>query len=138
MSLHRRLALRERLRPWHGLMFAAFLAGTARTLSTLTEPISPSAVALAAFNGLLWVLGFQLTVGMLWAYAVEYYNAGGKWTDLPFLVPFAVAVAVGVAVGVVFENAGGAVWAAFWTFVVVAGLTAVVVWVRVGYRESAA
>lgn len=138
MSIRQRLALRERLRPWHGLMFAAFLAGTARTLSNVTDPLSPSVVVLAAFNGLLWVLGFQVTVGMLWAYAVEYYNAGGNWTDLPFVLPLVVALVVGVAVGVTFESVGGAVWAAFWTFVVAAGLTAVVVWIRVGYRESAA
>ncbi|MFC6824457.1 hypothetical protein [Halopelagius fulvigenes] len=137
VSLRERLFLRDRLRPWHALMLAVFLVGTAWTLRDVT-PLSLSAVLVASFHGLLWLLGFQVTVGMLWAYAVEYYNAGGKWTDLPFVLPFGVALVVGVAVGVVFESGGGAVGAAFWTFVVVAGLVAVVVWVRVGYRESVA
>ncbi|SFG46714.1 hypothetical protein SAMN04488063_2143 [Halopelagius inordinatus] len=131
------MALRERLRPWHGLLVAVFLVGTAWSLSETADPFSLPAVVFGVFYGLLWAVGFQFTVGILWAYAVEYHNAGGSWTDLPFVAPFAVALVAGVAVGVAFEDVGVGAWAAFWTFVVAAAAVAVAVWIRVGYRESA-
>lgn len=138
MSLRQRLALRERLRPWHGLMLAVFLAGAAWSLSETADPFSLPAAVFAVFSGLLWTVVFQFTVGFVWSYAVHYYNAGGSWTDLPFVLPFAVALVVGIGVGVAFENVGVGAWAAFWTFVVAASVVAAAVWFVLGYRESAA
>jgi hypothetical protein len=93
-------------------MLAVFLAGTAWGLRG--RPLEPLPVLTAVVGGLFGLVVFQFTVGNLWAYAVEYHNAGGSWTDPPFV----------------------AAWAAFWTFAVAAGVVAVVVNAAAGYREA--
>ena len=90
---------------------------------------------LALTEGLFALVLFRFTVGNVWAYVVEYLNAGGNPTDAPVLLPFVVAGVVGVVAGLG-AGVGAAAWAAFWAFVVAAGLVAVGAWVRVGYREA--
>lgn len=92
-------------------------------------------VLLAFTEGLFALLVFRFTVGTVWAYVVEYLNAGGSATDAPVAFPFAAAAVGGVTAGVV-SGASAAAWAAFWSFVVAAGLVTVGVWVRGGYREA--
>ncbi|MFC6989383.1 hypothetical protein ACFQJD_12950 [Haloplanus sp. GCM10025708] len=131
-------ALRSRLRPWHALMVAVFLAGTAVSLWRAGEPLGPALVFGAVLRGLFGLVLFQFTVGNVWAYAVEYYNAGGRWTDLPFVLPFAVAGLAAAAALLVASDLALAAWAGFWTFVVVAGVVAVAAWFAVGYRDAPA
>lgn len=130
--------LRSRLRPWHALMVAVFLAGTAVSLWRFDEPLGPLLAFRAVLQGLFGLVVFQFTVGNLWAYAVEYHNAGGEWTDLPFVAPFAIAVLAVVATVLATGDLAAAAWGGFWTFAVVAGLVAVAVWVAVGYRDAPA
>ncbi|WP_049890439.1 hypothetical protein [Halogeometricum borinquense] len=135
MALQNRL--RDRLRPWHALMLAVFLAGFA--LSLQDTPLGRDSAFVAVISGLAAVVAFQFTVGNIWGYAVEYYNAGGSWTDLPFLTPFVAAIAVGAVTYFRIDPVlGAAAWAAFWTFIVVAGIVAVVTQFSAGYRESTA
>jgi hypothetical protein len=115
-------------------MLAVFLAGTAWSLRG--RPLKPLPVLTAVIGGLFGLVVFQFTVGNLWAYAVEYHNAGGSWTDPPFVAPFAVAVVAGAATYVFLADAAAAAWAAFWTFAVAAGVVAVVVNAAAGYREA--
>jgi hypothetical protein len=132
------LGLRDRLRPFHGLVALVFLLGTGASLWRRTgDPtaVGPFVVLLAVTEGLLALVLFRFTVGTVWAYVVEYLNAGGSAAGAPVLLPFAAAGAVGVAAGFGEGVAAGA-WAAFWAFVVVAGLVTVGAWVRVGYREA--
>lgn len=129
------MALHDRLRPWHALLLAVFLlsAGTA----LLRDGAVTVATALGAILYALFVVVlFQFTVGNARAYAVEYRNAGGRWSDLPFLAPVLVGVLFGVTVLVTIHSLGAAVWSAFWGFVVVAAVTAVAVWLLVGYHEA--
>lgn len=127
--------LADRLRPWHGLMAGAFLVGAAVSLAR-ADAYSPSAAFLAVLTGLFAVVVFQFTVGNVWAYAVEYVNAGGQWTDPPFLAPFAVAAGLGTLTLVTAGDLALAAWVAFWVFVLAAAAVAVGAWVLVGYRES--
>jgi hypothetical protein len=92
-------------------------------------------VLVAVAEGLFALVIFRFTVGNLWAYVVEYLNAGGSVTDPPVLLPFVVAGVVGVVAGLG-AGVGVAAWAAFWAFVVAAGLVTVGAWVQVGYREA--
>ena len=135
------MSLRDRLRPWHGLMALTFLFGLGSSLAQ-AEQVAVNNVMLAVASGLLAVVVLQFTVGNVWAYAVEYANAGGSWTDAPFLVPFGVATLV--AVGVLLVNGGpstasvvwAALWSAFWGFVVAAAVVALVVRFYSGYRAG--
>jgi len=129
------MALRHRLRPWHALMLAVFLVGTAVSLLRADAPTG-GAVLRAVLAGLLGLVLFQFTVGNVWGYAVEYRNAGGSWTDLPFLTPFVAAGAAGVGVALRFDSAGVGAWAAFWVFVIVAAVVALGAWFVAGYREA--
>lgn len=131
------MALRDRLRPWHALMVVVFLVGTAVVLLRV-ERLTTRSVLGAVLSGLFGLFVFQLTLGSVWGYAVEYHNAGGEWTDLPFLTPFVVAGLAGVVVGVSSGSVGVAAWTAFWAFVVVAALVAVVAWIVAGYRGAEA
>ncbi|ADQ66536.1 hypothetical protein C499_02227 [Halogeometricum borinquense DSM 11551] len=118
-------------------MLAVFLAGFA--LSLQDTPLGRDSAFVAVISGLAAVVAFQFTVGNIWGYAVEYYNAGGSWTDLPFLTPFVAAIAVGAVTYFRIDPVlGAAAWAAFWTFIVVAGIVAVVTQFSAGYRESTA
>lgn len=130
------MSLRDRLRPWYGVLLAVFLAGTALSLwraGTLTTTTAFSAV----LSGLFGTVIFQFTVGNVWGYAVEYHNTGGQWTDWPFLCPFVAAAGSGVAITVVTDSVAAGAWGAFWAFVVVAGLVAIGTWLVVGYRNGA-
>lgn len=135
------MSLRDRFRPWHALMALTFLLGFGFSLAQ-AERIATNNLLLAVISGLLAVVVLQFTVGNVWAYAVEYANAGGSWTDAPFLVPFAVAALVAVAVLLV--NPGSttmavvwaALWSAFWGFVVAAAVVALVVRFYGGYLEG--
>jgi len=129
------MALRDRLRPWHGVMAAVFAVGTSISLLR-AGTVTGGAAMRAVLVGLFGLVLFQFTVGNVWGYAVEYVNAGGSWTDLPFLAPFVAAAVAGVAVGVRFDSVGVGAWAAFWVFVVVAALVAVGAWFVAGYREA--
>ena len=98
-------------------MLATFLAGA--LLSRFGLVGDGGSPMIAILTGLFAVVLLQFTVGNVWGYAVEYANAGGSWTDLPFLVPF-----------------GAGLWVGFWAFVVVAAVTAVGVWFRTGLAEG--
>ena len=129
------MALRDRLRPWHGVMLAVFAVGTSISLlraGTVTVETGLRAV----LSGLLGLVVFQFTVGNVWGYAVEYHNAGGEWTDLPFLAPFVTAGVAGVGVAVRTGSAGLGAWVAFWAFVVVAAVVALGAWIVAGYRGA--
>ena len=129
------MSLQDRLRPWHGLMLAVFLVGAGVSL-VRDGMITGDTVLFATLTGLFGLVLFQFTVGNVWAYAVEYRNAGGRWSDLPFLTPFVFGLLWGLVAFVTTDSVGAAAWAAFWGFAVVAALTAVAVWLAVGYRES--
>ena len=116
-------------------MLAAFLVGGGAYL-VRADGVTLGTVPAAVLYALFAVVLFQFTVGNAWAYAVEYRNAGGRWSDLPFLAPVLVGVLSGATVLVTTNSLGAAVWSAFWGFVVVAPVTAVVVWLLVGYREA--
>ncbi|WP_251329560.1 hypothetical protein [Haloplanus pelagicus] len=129
--------LRDRRRPWHGLMVLVLVAGMGVSLSRAGTVTTRTAVG-ALVSGLFGLVIFQFTVGNVWGYAVEYHNAGGSWTDLPFLTPFGLAGLAGVVAGVWSGRAGLALWVAFWIFVIVAAAVAVGVWVLAGYRNAEA
>jgi hypothetical protein len=129
------LQLRERLRPWHGVMLVVFVVGASLSLQR-AGGVTGETVVRAVLSGLLGLVIFQFTVGNVWGYAVEYYNAGGSWTDLPFLTPFAVAGVAGVATAVYTGSVGAGAWVAFWAFVVVAAVVALAAWVAAGYHEG--
>ena len=131
------MALRDRLRPWHALMVVVFLVGTAVVLLRV-ERLTTRSVLGAVLSGLFGLFVFQLTLGSVWGYAVEYHNAGGEWTDPPFLAPFVAAGVTGVGVAVRTGSAGVGAWVAFWAFVVVAAVVALGAWVVAGYREAGA
>lgn len=129
------MSLQNRLRPWHALMLAVFLAAGGLTLAR-ADAVTTTTGFEAVLYGLLAVVLFQFTVGNVWSYAVEYRNAGGRWTDAPFLAPFVVAAVAGATVLASSGSLGAAAWTAFWGFVVAAAVTAVVVWLAVGYRDA--
>ncbi|SFR55070.1 hypothetical protein [Halogeometricum limi] len=131
-----RSRLQHRLRPWHAVMLAVFLAGAAFSLRD--GDYAPFRVLAAVVAGLFTLVLFQFTVGNLWAYAVEYHNAGGSWTDAPFLAPFAAGGGAGAVTLFYTDSLGAAAWAAFWTFAVVAAVVAGAAWFLAGYRDSAA
>ncbi|WP_336025021.1 hypothetical protein [Halobellus salinisoli] len=137
-------ALRDRFRPWYLLDIAAFLFGAVgsiqRSVSGFGDlpSLTPFAAVSAIIAGLLAVVVLRFTVGNLWGYAVEYANAGGQWSDLPFLVPVGGGVAAVVLTYAVTTSLGAAAWAGFWTFAVVAGAVAIAVSFAAGYRESSA
>ena len=116
-------------------MLAVFLVGFAASVWR-DDPGSGPELLVPVLNGLFAVVVFQFTVGTVRAYAVEYRNAGGQWRDLPFLAPVVAAALSGVAVLAATNSPGTAAWSAFWAFVVVAAVTAVVVRVVVGYRDA--
>jgi hypothetical protein len=116
-------------------MTVVFLAATAWSLR---GPPTPTNVLMAVVGGLTGLLVFQFTVGNVWAYAVEYRNSGGRWTDLPFVAPFAVAAAGAGGTYLWTSSVAAAGWAAFWTFAVAAAVVALVAWLSVGYREASA
>jgi hypothetical protein len=128
------MALRDRLRPWHGVMLVVFVVGTSVALLR-TGTVTGDTAFRAVLSGLFGLVVFQFTVGNVWGYAVEYHNTGGSWTDVPFLTPF---VAAGVATGVTTGSVGVGLWVAFWAFVIVAALVAVGAWFVTGYRETGA
>ncbi|AUV83965.1 hypothetical protein C2R22_11670 [Salinigranum rubrum] len=117
-------------------MLAVFLLGAGLSLAR-NGALTTRTASLALLSGLFGLVVFQFTVGNVWGYAVEYYNAGGRWTDLPFLVPFVAAGLAGAVVALRFESLAAGAWTAFWTFVVVAGLVAITAWMAVGYRDVA-
>jgi hypothetical protein len=118
-------------------MVVVLVVGTAIVLLRV-ERLTTRSVLGAVLSGLFGLFVFQLTVGSVWGYAVEYHNAGGEWTDLPFLTPFVAAGLAGVVVGVRSGSVGVAAWTAFWAFIVVAALVAVVAWIAAGYRGAEA
>ncbi|WP_396612112.1 hypothetical protein ACH9L7_02170 [Haloferax sp. S1W] len=127
--------LRNWFRPWHAVVFAVFAAGTAWSLRG--KPLELSTVLIAVAGGLFGAVVFQFTVGSVWAYIVEYANAGGKWTDGPFLVPFGIGLTTGAVTYVYEASVGAAAWAGFWAFVVSAAALAIIAQFYAGYRESA-
>ncbi|MFB6196317.1 MAG: hypothetical protein ABEI80_09105 [Haloplanus sp.] len=116
-------------------MGVVFVVGTSMTLQRAGS-VTGDAVVRAVLSGLLGLVIFQFTVGNVWGYAVEYHNAGGSWTDLPFLTPFAVAGVAGVATAVYTGSVGVGAWVAFWAFVVVAAVVALGAWFVAGYHEG--
>lgn len=122
-------------------MLATFLVGATVSLSR-ADAVTPWSAFVAVLAGLLAVVLLQITVGNVWGYAVEYANAGGSWTDPPFLAPFALAGLVAVAVLLVnpgrqsWPVVGAALWSAFWGFVVAAAIVALVVRFYTGYAEG--
>jgi hypothetical protein len=137
-------AIRDRFRPWHLLDVGAFLLGAGgsirRTVSGFDEFASLTAFAAvtAVVSGLFAVVVLRFTLGNLWGYAVEYVNAGGQWTDLPFLVPVGGGLAAVAVTYAATTSLGAAAWAGFWTFAVAAGVVAVAVSLAAGYSEASA
>jgi len=131
------MALRDHLRPWHALMVVVLLTGTGVSLLR-ADAVTQRAAFRALLSGLVGLVLFQFTVGNVWGYAVEYHNAGGEWTDLPFLTPFVLAGLAGVAAAVRTGSVGLGAWVAFWVFVFVAAAVALGAWLLTGYREGIA
>ncbi|AZH24616.1 hypothetical protein [Haloplanus aerogenes] len=131
------MALHNRLRPWHGVMLVVFVAGTGLALLR-AGTVTGGAILRAVLSGLFGLVVFQFTVGNVWGYAVEYYNTGGSWTDLPFLTPFVAAGVAVVATGIYVGNVAVAAWVAFWVFVIVAAVVALGAWFVAGYRDAGA
>lgn len=131
-------------------MLVVFCVGAAGSVTQTnldsTAGFGPEAIFLPTLSGLLAVVVFQFTVGNVWGYAVEYRNAGGRWSDWAFLAPVLLTALAGAAVAAVRLGddatlssalvAGG--WAAFWVFVACAAVLYVATWLRVGYREGRA
>ncbi|QCC47071.1 hypothetical protein [Halobellus limi] len=140
MSLHHRL--HDRLRPWYFLDVAAFLLGAVgslrRALSGFGEltSLTPFEAVTAVASGLFAVVVLRFTVGNLWGYAVEYANAGGQWSNLPFLVPVGGGLAAVAVTYAATTSLGAAAWAGFWAFAVAAGVVAVAVSLAAGYSEA--
>ncbi|SDX85825.1 hypothetical protein [Halobellus clavatus] len=136
--------LPDEFRLWYLLDVAAFVVGVWTWLQQSSTPaadllaLDPFVVSVATVSGLLAVFILRVTVGNLWGYAVEYANAGGEWTDLPFLATLGIGVAAGIATYVVTASLGAAAWTAFWAFVFGAIGVGVVVHLAAGYRESSA
>ena len=139
-------AARDRLRPWYALDVAAFAlgsvgglrrGGSGTTVDLTSAVLDPYSVVIAVVYGLLAVLVLRFTAGNLWAYAVEYVNAGGQWSDLPFLVPVGGGLGAVAITYAVTTDLGAAAWAGFWTFAAVAGIVAVAVSFAAGYRDTA-
>lgn len=134
--------LRERFRPWYLLDIAAFLLGALgtlwRTVSGFggSEPLNPFLGVIAVVSGLFAVVVLRFTLGNLWGYAVEYANAGGQWTDTPFLVTLGGGLGAVVLTYAFTSSLGAAAWAGFWSFAVVAGVVSVAVSFAAGYEES--
>ena len=144
----------DHIRPWHGLMFAAFCLGAGLAVREVdtTAGLGPEAVFLPVMQGLLAVVAFQFTVGSVWSYAVEYRNHGGDWTDHTLLAPFALAVFGGLAaVAVGFANSaftavgfrdtavavlGTFLTGAFWTFVLAAVVVNLAAQALAGYTDA--
>ncbi|QLG27884.1 hypothetical protein HUG10_10105 [Halorarum halophilum] len=129
------MSLQDRLGPWHGLLILVFLVATGLSLARAEELTAVAGLS-AVLYGLLAVVLLQFTVGNVWAYAVEYRDAGGAWSDLPFLAPLVFGVCWGVFAFSTTRSVGVAAWAAFWGFAIVAAITAVAVWLLLGYREG--
>ena len=141
MSLQQRA--RDRFRPWYLLDVIAFLFGAAATPGVspgviLRGDARPDALVLvtAVVSGLLGVVVLRFTLGNAWAYAVEYINAGGSWTDGPLWAPAAAGMGAAVASYAATTNVGAAVWTGFWTFAFAAAVAAVVVSFAAGYRQE--
>jgi hypothetical protein len=117
-------------------MLVVLAAGTGLSLWR-ADALTTATAFRALLTGLFGLVLFQFTVGNVWGYAVEYYNAGGSWTDPPFLAPFVVAVLGGGAAAVREGSVAVGAWVAFWLFVVAAAVLAVGAWLVVGYREAA-
>lgn len=116
-------------------MLLTFLGGAGVSLSR-ADAISSRSALVALVAGLLAVVVLQFTVGNVWGYAVEYANAGGSWTDAPFLAPFAAALVGFGAVLAIRGSVFAALWTGFWLFVIIAALVALVVRFYVGYAEA--
>lgn len=129
------MSLRDRLSPWHGLVLAVFLTAAGLSLAR-ADALTVVTALTAIIYGFLALVLFQFTVGKVWAYAVEYRNAGGTWSDLPFLVPLIFGGVWGIFAFSATRSLGVAAWAAFWGFAVVAAVTAVAVWLVADYRET--
>ena len=99
----------------------------------LTHPCLLATVT-TVVSGLLTVVVVRFTVGNLWGYAVEYANAGGRWSDLPFLASVGGGVAAVTATYAVTRSLGAAAWAGFWMLVILAGVVAASF--AAGYQES--
>lgn len=130
---------RARLTRRHAALLVVFLAGAGFSL-VREAVIDLGSVIGALLLGVMAVFLFHVVIG-LWEFTQEYRRAGGKWTDMAFLVP--VAVGLTVAAGVVVDSRPFELldlwtgfWAGFWAFVFAAGAAAVVVWMRLGFREG--
>jgi hypothetical protein len=143
------LRLRGRFRPWYLLDVAAFLFGAGgsleRTLAgELTRSpaaigaITPFDVVVAVASGLLAVVVLRFTLGNVWAYAVEYANAGGRWSDLAFLLPVCGGVVALAVTYATTSNLWAAAWAGFWIFAGLAAVVAVAASVAAGYADVSA
>lgn len=136
-------ALSDRFRPWYLVDTAAFLFGAGESIRRASPAVdgltdlSLIASVAGVVSGLLAVFVVRFTLGNLWGYAVEYANAGGQWSDLPFLVPVGGGFVAVAATYAVTESLAAAAWAGFWMFVIVAGAVAVAVSFAAGYQKSA-
>ena len=134
------MSLQSRLRPWHGLMATVFVLGAGSSLLR-ADAFTLRSAMLATVTGLFGVVVFQFTVGTAWASAVEYRNAGGRWTDLAFVAPFGVglvaaAASLSVAPRPTLAAVASALWAGVVVFAVAMAVTSLVVQILVGYRDS--
>ncbi|MFB6252520.1 MAG: hypothetical protein ABEI27_12705 [Halobellus sp.] len=136
--------LPDEFRLWYLLDVAAFVVGVWTWFRQSSDSVAdllsldPLLIALATVSGLLAVFILRVTVGNLWGYAVEYANAGGEWTDLPFLATFGIGAAGAIVAYVATSSLGTAAWAGFWTFAFGAVGVGIVVHLATGYREASA
>jgi hypothetical protein len=117
-------------------MLVVLVAGTGVSLWR-TDALTAVTAVRALVAGLFGLVLFQFTVGNVWGYAVEYHNAGGSWTDPPFLAPFVLAGVGGGVAAVVEGSVAVGAWVAFWLFVVAAAAVTAGAWLVVGYRDAA-
>ncbi|WP_435184470.1 hypothetical protein [Halobellus sp. EA9] len=136
-----RSILPDEFRPWYLLDAAAFVLGVGTWLRRSTRStadllaLDPLALAVSGVSGLFAVFVLRVTLGNVWGYAAEYANAGGQWSDLPFLATIGSGAAAAVLTYGATTSLGAAAWAAFWTFVV-AALVGVALQFAAGYGAA--
>jgi hypothetical protein len=130
------VSLRSRLRPFHALLVAVVVCGTAASLWRVRPAFGPVVVLVAVAEGLLGAVVVQFTVGAVWDYLRAYREAGGSLVDAPVAAPAAAGAGTAVGVYATTGRPGSAAWTAFWAFVVVAAVLALAVQVRVGYERA--
>ncbi|KPN29521.1 hypothetical protein SY89_00234 [Halolamina pelagica] len=137
----------DRVEPWHALLVAAFLVGTAGSLvGGNVAGIAVVDVLTAALTGLLWAFAVYVFVATFRNYVNSYGETDGSLWNPRFLAPFVAGTLTAVAIVVwepVERASTGALIAdglmvGFWAFVLVMALILTGSYVVAGYREGSA